>query len=468
MSNQSKTVNVGNLKSGDVLAADLIVDGKVFIEKGRIFDKVIIDQLKEKNVKVVRIVGEGQDNYRLFKLSSVKSGMTAVGPLNDANGNTIFNETVRKVLTGEDLSNFDKRGVKSVRIVRNKASEILFQTYENLENKSEQDIKNRHQRLSEKSQETIKDVEFFEDNILRTEIFKASKLIESSLRETISYETTKEVRDNNIRKIIELFERDDEALILLNSLQNTSYKEALSNGKELCDLAIKFGRFLKMNFDQLVELGYSAYLCDIGMIELNSKIQSLNKKSLIINEVHKHPVVSSEKATGLGFSFQVSRAIREHHEREDGSGYPYGIEDHKICLNSKIIAILDSYISMIKTTGFKNKQISPPQALRELIFLGKAHIYNKGLVDKFFKMMTMYPVSTLVELSSGEIGVVTQTRQDLKFIPKVTIFTNENGDITDSPKKVDLSKDKLRIKSEVTEDKIKIKKEQIFDILVDE
>ncbi|HOK40308.1 MAG TPA: HD domain-containing phosphohydrolase [bacterium] len=464
-----KIEKVNNLKNGDIIGKDVIVNGKVILEKGRILDKLLIDQLIENNVQAVYIRTKRVENFRIIPIEHIKPGLTAIGPLSDANGNPIFGDDVRKVLSVEDIAAFKARGVKSVRIIQNKASELLFQTYERIEKSYERELETKKKKIKEESRVLLQDLEFKEDVEIRKKIMEDSKVIEEELKESIVRKIPYEEREKLIKKIIKLFEKDEEALILIDSLYETDYKEVLNHGKDLCDLAIKFGRYLNLDIKDLVELGYSAYLSDFSLIEINEKIPILTKnknKSLIIAEIHKHPLISSEYADKIGLSPRVCRAIREHHEREDGSGYPYGLDSEKISLFAKIIGIIDSYISMIKKRHYKKEVKTPPLALKELVLLSRKNIYSSELVDKFFQMLTMYPVSTIVQLNNGEIGIVTHLNSNYMFLPKVTIIKSMNGDILESPKKVDLVKDNYKIVRTLDNESIKLKKSEILELLV--
>lgn len=466
-----KAISIDKVKSGDIVAKDVTSKGRIVLESGRILDEIIINRLKKLDVKVVHIRTGIAENFRLVALTHIKSGMTAVGPLTDGNGVSIFNEEVRKVLTAEDISIFKTRGVRSVRIIKNKASAGLFQTFERIEKAEQEKLDEKNNKIKEETRKTVQEQEFKNDVMLRKKIIKDSKIIEKELKETIMMETLYEVREQTIKKVYELFKEDEETLILLDSLYESNYKEVLEHGKELCDLAIKFGKYLNFDMKELVDIGYSAYLSDFSLIEINQKIPLLSqggKKNLIVNEIHKHPLMSSEYAEKIGLNAKVVRAIREHHEREDGTGYPYGLEGDKISEYAKIIAIIDSYVSMIKKRHFKKNIKTPPQALRELVFLSRKNVYDISLIEKFVQMMTIYPVSTIVELNSGEIGVVTNTNKELKFLPKVTVIVKNDGTVIKQPKKMDLAQDNVKIIREVENDRINIEKKDILEILMSE
>ncbi|TMV42938.1 HD domain-containing protein [Paenibacillus mesophilus] len=109
------------------------------------------------------------------------------------------------------------------------------------------------------------------------------------------------------------------------------------------------GRWLGMNEQEVAQLATAASLCDIGSIKLPSSL--LNKTS----ELLPHELEIMKQHTTLGYDLLKQSGVEErvaivalqHHEREDGSGYPARLKGPQIDRFSKIVALSDVYLAMV-------------------------------------------------------------------------------------------------------------------------
>ncbi|GHU12057.1 hypothetical protein FACS1894151_11680 [Spirochaetia bacterium] len=110
-------------------------------------------------------------------------------------------------------------------------------------------------------------------------------------------------------------------------------------------IAVVIGIYLKLPNHRLIELGISSLLHEIGMIKLPPQIY-LNKRSLTPQErkvLMTHPVLSYNMLKSFDCPLNISLAALEHHERENGEGYPQKLTGDKISLYAKVIAVACSY-----------------------------------------------------------------------------------------------------------------------------
>ena len=110
--------------------------------------------------------------------------------------------------------------------------------------------------------------------------------------------------------------------------------------------------------------------------------------------------------------------ILHHHERHDGSGYPHQLSGEAISLHGSIISICDVYDALTSTRVYKNA-IPPAQAVKKL-FTMSGQAWAPGLVEHFIKLVGIFPVGTVVQLSNETTGIVCQ--QDHKSPLKPTVL----------------------------------------------
>lgn len=150
----------------------------------------------------------------------------------------------------------------------------------------------------------------------------------------------------------------------------------------LQDYAMKIGERLRLSKEHLENLLYASLFHDIGKISVPDEI--LNKPGRLTEEefeyIKKHPS-NGKKMVEETFLMDIGDIIEQHHERLDGSGYPYGFTEDQICIEAKIIAVVDSYDAMTSDRPYR-KAMDSSYAVSELKSLVGKH-YDKKIVDTF-------------------------------------------------------------------------------------
>ncbi len=103
-------------------------------------------------------------------------------------------------------------------------------------------------------------------------------------------------------------------------------------------------------------------------------------------------------------------AVRDHHERVDGTGYPNGLRGDTVSIEARILGIVDIYSAMIRPRAYRDAQPSRI-ALRD-IFLERGQRIDERLATMFIKELGVYPPGTLVRLNNGEIAVAVRRTTD--------------------------------------------------------
>jgi len=116
--------------------------------------------------------------------------------------------------------------------------------------------------------------------------------------------------------------------------------------------------------------------------------------------------------------------VIEHHERYDGSGYPYGLKDEEISLTGKIGAVVDIY-DAITSDRVYHKGMEPPSAVK-MMFKWTDHHINKKVFEFFVTNIGIYPVGSLVLLNTNEVAMVAKINHE-PASPVVAVFKNPKG-----------------------------------------
>jgi len=234
--------------------------------------------------------------------------------------------------------------------------------------------------------------------------------------------------------------RNGDAHMLLSQLKQRDLYAA-THSMNVCSLALAFGRHLGLAREDLLDLGLGALLIDVGNIKIPKAI--LEKKGPLTEEefaeIKRHPAYGVEtlQETGAKFPPTAVEVVYTHHERYDGSGYPCGLAGEDIPLFGRMVAIVDVYDAVTSDRAYRSGH-SPSQALNDLYNSRQGHL-DPPLVEQFIQCLGIYPVGSVVQCSTGEIGIVIAQNPQRKLRPKLLLVLNPEQKPFPRPKTVDLS-----------------------------
>ncbi|MFB6346351.1 MAG: HD-GYP domain-containing protein, partial [bacterium] len=114
----------------------------------------------------------------------------------------------------------------------------------------------------------------------------------------------------------------------------------------------------------------------------------------------------------------------QHHERMDGSGYPEGLKNGQISKLARVAAVADSYEAMVSPRVYRDRKSS--YEAMQIIIQDAGQKYWEKAARTFYQSMAIYPIGSVVELNSGEVGVVHQAT-GAPMRPKIKIIVDEDG-----------------------------------------
>ncbi|MCE5251560.1 HD-GYP domain-containing protein [bacterium] len=209
------------------------------------------------------------------------------------------------------------------------------------------------------------------------------------------------------------------AMIRLKSLNEYTFNHSI-NTTVLC---ISIANSLGFKYNDIVRFATGTFLADVGMSSYPSKMVSrpsgLAKKE--IEEIQKHPAYAVEFLKKNGIDDPLIEAIiLQHHERFDGSGYPYGLKDEEIHPISKLFAIADVYVAM--TSSRPHRPGIPPHMVLGEIHKMSGTLFDPKMKDYFIKHVGVYPAGNMVELTSGNVAIVVSQNKSDPLRPLVIVF----------------------------------------------
>ena len=210
------------------------------------------------------------------------------------------------------------------------------------------------------------------------------------------------------------------AMIRTREFSQDLHEHSLSVGT----LAVLLGRLVGYDESQLQTLGTAALLHDVGLVRLPSSLLSPKNRQSDADrqQYYSHSQLSVDiLKESSGISDAVRTIVEEHHVLLDGTGYPKHIAPDTISRTSQLLRIVDEYDELL--TG---QQELPPMsgkdALGELLKRSQKNQLNLQIVSQFISQVGIYPIYSLVELNTGERGIVTAHSKENLLHPTILLI----------------------------------------------
>ncbi len=247
-----------------------------------------------------------------------------------------------------------------------------------------------------------------------------------------------QVVESVIEDMVDSMVRNPDAMMWVARMREQS-TVAYDHGLSVAINLVAFGRHLGFPKEQLAHLGVMGLLLDIGKIriprELLEKNTSLTPDEF--KEMKRHVIYSMEiLAQTANVNPDVTEGVSQHHERMDGSGYPYGLSGKNIGIYGKMCAISDTYAAITKKRPYA-QPASPHDAL-QMLSNWSGTLFQADMVEHFIQSIGVFPVGSLVELSTGEVAVIISHNKQKRLRPKVLVVTDPDKTLRKHPSVKDL------------------------------
>lgn len=179
----------------------------------------------------------------------------------------------------------------------------------------------------------------------------------------------------------------------------------------------------------------------------------LNRQSEPLTEIqrekiYRHPHESAAALREVGVADELwLKLVDQHHEREDGSGYPDGLRREQLDPAAALILVSETYCAGVTCRGYRRKKFdrSSQHATAVMLDLYKQGQHDSSeLMQRFIKKIGVYPPGSWVKLADGEIAIVVN-RQSKSSTPLVRSFISRNEEPFPNPMLRDTSDPAYRI-----------------------
>jgi putative nucleotidyltransferase with HDIG domain len=246
------------------------------------------------------------------------------------------------------------------------------------------------------------------------------------------------VSDMVIDDISESIARNTTALVSLVRLKN-QHDYTYMHSVAVCALMIALAKQMKLGPSEVKEAGAAGLLHDIGKMAVPSSI--LNKPGKLSDEefdtVKQHPQAGFDLLKQAGEIGAIAMDVcLHHHEKMDGSGYPHRLKGEQISLYARMGAICDVYDAITSDRAYKQGWPAA-ESIKKMASWCDTH-FDAQLFRAFVKSIGIYPVGTLVRLTSGRLGVVIEQSETSLLTPRVRVFFSTRSNTHLAPVVIDL------------------------------
>jgi HD-GYP domain-containing protein (c-di-GMP phosphodiesterase class II) len=237
--------------------------------------------------------------------------------------------------------------------------------------------------------------------------------------------------------------RNPDAMLLLAKMKEKG-GHTLDRAMGVSIYMITFGRFLQLPREQLDLLGMVGLLQDIGKTRVPEDVLNkkgpLNNVELAVARSHvSHSVDILKETAGLPAELPTLAGL--HHERYDGSGYMNGLKGVEIGLFGSMAGLVDCFDALTHPRPYA-EAVAPSNAL-SMLYNWRDTRFDRPLVEQFIQCIGIYPVGALVELNSGDIGIVIAQNMVRRLLPRVMVVIDAKGNSLNPQLILDLARDPM-------------------------
>ena len=372
---------------------------------------------------------------RAIPLNEVKIGMCLAEPTFDKSGAEIYKSNFY-FTSREQIVNLLDKGVKTVKI--NFSLSLIDESnkkFKPLIQKIEADPIKRFDRMKEflpEVQELFKDTEKVVQDIMDSVRF-GNALNKKSIKD----------QSANIVKIVQEDPQIAFTLLDLKNFDDYTYIHSVN----VAVLSIAIALHLRFPEDKIQSIAQGSILHDIGKAKIPLDI--INKPGKLTDDelkvIQRHPIIGSQIVRKDKINDNIiEEIIHYHHENYDGSGYPSKQQGVQMSRYASIVSIADYYDAL--TTKRPYKEILEPSEAIKNIYALTGTKFDPRVIHHFIRIVGVYPIGSMVELSDGRIATVISFTPDNLLKPVVKTLFNKKRPNTKTEEIIALTESQLFIK----------------------
>jgi putative nucleotidyltransferase with HDIG domain len=295
-----------------------------------------------------------------------------------------------------------------------------------------------------KSKKTSNGISFDQEMTKASKLYDGAKSLQHKILNSLTEHKTINVLEarESTDAIVDSIFRNQDALVCMTRLRIKD-EYLVEHSLNVSILMTLFAKHLAFDREIIEQLALGAFLHDIGKVLVPPEI--LHKPGKLSPQ--EYEVMKSHVNLGMEVLKQspdlpkiVIEIVQQHHERLDGKGYPNQLNEQQITQYGRMIAIVDSYDAMTADRAYK-AGMHPIKAFK-ILMKEAPNGYDNSLVEQFINCLGIYPIGTLVKLTSGKLGLISRLNKSRPLQPFIRVFYNTRLNQAIAMEELDLSQAK--------------------------
>lgn len=205
-------------------------------------------------------------------------------------------------------------------------------------------------------------------------------------------------------------------------LSEKAGEESALHAMNVTVLSLLLGRACGLDETQLRSVGAGALLHDVGKLDLPDRLRwrdpkfSASERRLYEDHVAK----GIAQAERMKLDDAVKLIIAQHHELDDGSGYPAALTGTAISLGARIVALVNQYDNLCNP-GNPAQALTPHDALA-VMFAKMRSRFDSSAMATFIRMMGVYPPGSVIQLTDSRYAISVSVNASRPLKPRVIVY----------------------------------------------
>ncbi|NAW99301.1 MULTISPECIES: HD-GYP domain-containing protein [unclassified Vibrio] len=218
-----------------------------------------------------------------------------------------------------------------------------------------------------------------------------------------------------------LLSEDSVTLHLMNG--KSEFEDIYFHSLNVSVIAMMIGKAKGYDAQKIKELAFAALFHDIGKIKVPTAI--VRKKTTLTEPEQNYLKLHTKYGLGIAshidsFPESAKRVIEQHHELNDGSGYPLGLKEAAIDELSQVITVANVFDNLCHPNIVAEQKI--PYIALSYMYKHCNHLYSNENLNVLVKFMGVFPPGTVVQLSNNMVGLVISVNASHLLYPNVLIY----------------------------------------------
>ena len=228
-------------------------------------------------------------------------------------------------------------------------------------------------------------------------------------------------------KLVSEVLRNRQAMIHLTDIR-THDDYTFAHCVDVATLAVLIASQLGYGEEKLRELAVGALLHDVGKVQVDpfllNKPESLSDDEMVMMRGHALFGFEILRKHGSEISLPSIHIALQHHEKNDGTGYPRGLKNDEIHEYARIVAVADVYDAVTSDRPYR-KALLPHEACEIMKTEGCRH-FDPHILPLLLSRIAVYPIGAVVRLNTGDIGVVMHVEMGEQTRPKIRLIMDKH------------------------------------------